>query len=113
MIEAFPEPKLPDCTIEELRDRGREHRYYLKLQYDDGRDADIDTLNRWAVNYARHILTEYEQQLMEIAGKIGADEARMLIRERIYEAIADQWPELFDECMRQLELRERRQLALP
>jgi hypothetical protein len=68
----------------------------------DGSNADLDTRRRWAVNFARHELTEYDHHLEEVAGKVGIDRAVQAIRTKVFVAIAETWPDLADECARQL-----------
>ena len=54
-----------------------------------GEAADEATRNRWAVNYIRHELTDYERVLYEIKGCVGVGEAyekyKASVTERIYE----------------------------
>jgi hypothetical protein len=57
------------------------------------------------VNFIRHELTEYEFALCKSAGKTGVDEAVLEIRNRVYSAISDAYPELNEECNRQLNKR--------
>ena len=59
-------------------------------------------LARVTVNYVRHVLTRYDQALLDIAGKTGNRTALAVIRQRIYAAIADAYPALSAECARQL-----------
>ena len=56
---------------------------------------------RIVVNYLRHQCTNYDGKLTALTGRVGVDEAKDLVRSRILEAIADQWPELAAECGRQ------------
>lgn len=58
-------------------------------------------LQRISVNFLRHELSDYEDQLYTVFGKIGADAARSLIRDRILDQIAKVYPELSAECARQ------------
>jgi hypothetical protein len=68
----------------------------------DAPDAvDSATLDRWKVNYLRHRLTDYERHLEEVAGKVGVRDAKDLIREKVYDAIADAYPGLAAECLKQ------------
>jgi hypothetical protein len=68
----------------------------------DGADAPPDVLDRWAVNYIRHELTDYDRLLYdEIAGRIGVGEAGRLLKRRILDKIAEVYPELADEARRQ------------
>ena len=64
-------------------------------------------LERITVNYLRHELTCYEHQLTKIAGKVGADDARMEMKEKVLDAISEKYPWLAKECWRQVKrLRE-------
>ncbi len=62
-------------------------------------------LARISVNYLRHMLTSYEDELTRIYGKTGVREAYLELNEKIYEAIGDTyeevWWELVEECDRQ------------
>lgn len=51
-------------------------------------------LNRISHNYLRHELSNYEELIGESFGKIGADEARVIIREHIQKAIFEMFPYL-------------------
>lgn len=62
-------------------------------------------LERITVNFIRHDLTQYDQTLWDAAGKTGIDSAVAALRKRVYEAIAQAYPLLSDECVRQLETR--------
>ena len=59
-------------------------------------------LDRIRVNHARHALTTYDERLDALFARIGRRAAESAIRKATYEAIADAWPELRDECDRQL-----------
>lgn len=63
-------------------------------------------LERITVNYIRHELTEYDEALMEVAGKAGVSQAVAEIRQRVYSAIAQAYPELSKECARQIKERQ-------
>lgn len=63
--------------------------------------ADTAALQRWAVNYLRHVETDYDWLLDSVTGRVGVVEARLLIRERVLDAIAGQYPYLAAECARQ------------
>ncbi|MDD4866093.1 MAG: hypothetical protein PHQ28_02900 [Mycobacterium sp.] len=63
--------------------------------------ADPAALQRWAVNYLRHVETGYDWLLDSVTGRVGVTEARRLIRERVLDAIADQYPYLAAKCARQ------------
>ena len=69
--------------------------------------ADPDTcdehfLYRIMVNYLRHRLTNYEEELTRIYGHVGRNEAWEILKKRVLEAIASQYPILQDECVQQI-----------
>jgi hypothetical protein len=64
--------------------------------------SDPEFLERITVNYLRHELTCYEDQLAALFGSVGRAEAEPVIRERVYDAIASAYPDLAGECARQL-----------
>lgn len=72
---------------------------------DDWEPATLDSgeafLQRITVNYIRHRLTDYDGLLVAKYGAVGVEEARHLIRRRVYGAIAATYPALADECQRQ------------
>jgi hypothetical protein len=64
-------------------------------------ESDPAFLERITVNYIRHQLTRYEGYLDEVWGKVGVDEAKRLISQRVFAAIAEAYPHLAEECDRQ------------
>ena len=82
--------------------------HYNKRLESDNFDGDLATstsdekfLNRIQVNYIRHRLTRYDFALKGMAGRIGTAAACIIIREKVYDAIADAYPGLKEECLRQ------------
>jgi hypothetical protein len=69
------------------------------------RNSDPAFLACIQVNYIRHRLTTYDRDLELAAGRPGAERARDAIREKVYDAIAEAYPDLADECYRQLSRR--------
>lgn len=61
-----------------------------------------DTLNRWCVNYIRHQLTTYDNELYNLIGKIGRDDAYENFKKAVLEKIAEKYPKYADECKRQI-----------
>ena len=55
------------------------------------------------VNYLRHELSSYENELNETAGKVGVRDAYLEIKDKVLFAIGDSYPELQNECRRQRE----------
>ena len=63
----------------------------------------IDTLNRWIVNYIRHNLVEYDTNLKHLYGKTGKQSGYETFKKVILEKIAELYPKYKDECERQIE----------
>lgn len=91
-------------------ERAIEHYNDAQLFTDYSRRADKDSdpefLQRIQVNFIRHRLTSYDEELDKVAGQLGAPDARNAIRDKIYDAIAEAYPELEEECERQRDSRE-------
>lgn len=105
-------PAMDDRTLarEAINNRNAEGAFYADGSLRKGFESanpdapdlvDPEHLDRWKVNYLRHALTDYEHELSVVAGKVGVRDAKDLIREKVYDAIADQYPELAAECSRQ------------
>ena len=78
--------------------------YDMTGQYDRRvRGADQKTIERWTVNYIRHNLTTYDSFLYSAKGKTGISFAYPLYRKAVLEKIAEVYPWLYGECMRQME----------
>ncbi|MGV9274262.1 hypothetical protein [Streptomyces griseosporeus] len=65
-------------------------------------DLDRRTLDRWKVAYLRHQLTRYDELLDGLDGGTGRAGAEALLRRRVYEAIRKTYPDLAEECARQV-----------
>ena len=65
---------------------------------------------RRIVNFIRHELTIYDSALDKTVGRVGRYDATSVIRQRVFDAIAEAYPDFADECERQLDERERFQL---
>lgn len=96
----------PSETVIKEAIRNWEDRGYERDDYRDGSNADDATKRRWAVNYIRHNLCQYDESLEGVAGKIGVSEAVTAIRRKVYAKIAEAYPEFSGECRRQMEQRE-------
>jgi hypothetical protein len=68
--------------------------------------ADPGALQRWKVNYLRHRLTRYDELLHGLHGSIGRAAAEELLRRRVYTAVSEAYPDLRQECERQLRERD-------
>lgn len=58
-------------------------------------------LHRICVNFLRHQLTSYEEELAKIYGKTGVQEAYILIKQQVLDAIAATYPQLAEACAQQ------------
>lgn len=78
----------------------------LERNWDEPRTVDSDApqefIQRIEVNFLRHEATMYDAELEEYAGSTGVREAVDMVRERVYEVIANEYPFLKKECERQL-----------
>jgi hypothetical protein len=63
--------------------------------------SDPAFLARITVNYLRHALTSYEDELEKTFGKVGVREAYATINAKVYTAIAAAYPALAEACARQ------------
>ncbi|MEV0096134.1 hypothetical protein [Streptomyces sp. NPDC050738] len=116
MVRATP-IVVPRLAPRILAERSVRHRNLIDEQHARGRagrvpdpatvaDADPPALARWMVNYLRHALTRYDDLLQGLMDDSGRDAAETLLRRRVYGAIAAVYPELGEECRRQLLERE-------
>lgn len=61
------------------------------------------------VNYLRHVASKYEDELQNLYGKVGANDAYFDIKEMVLNAIAEKYDWLSDECDRQIEAAHKKQ----
>lgn len=73
----------------------------LHDDYSDVCASDEATVIRWMVNYVRHEMTLYDNQLYQMKGKTGIHEIHDKIHDLILDKIAITYPELADECISQ------------
>jgi len=59
-------------------------------------------LRRITVNHLRHNLSDYDRRLDDLFGKVGKSEAYIILNRKIYTSIADTYPDLAEECERQM-----------
>ena len=103
MAEAMPiaVARIPDLTARAISDYN-DHRLQRGDYHQIASPAsDRAFLDRIAVNYARHQLTEYDEHLEQLATKTGVRAALSIIRARVYASIAEAYPTLSSECQRQ------------
>ena len=67
-----------------------------------------DFFNRIETNWLRHEGTIYDSELDVYFKKVGVNQAKDMVRERVYSLIAHNYPHLADECTRQLDIRRKK-----
>jgi hypothetical protein len=103
-VEWMPYKHLMHDSLEDWESWAQERELWYDYRDDcNGKTADKPTRERWAVNFARHHLTNYDELLEEY--DLDADMVQVL-RARVYDAIAKKWPELAKECRRQMNNRQ-------
>lgn len=71
------------------------------VDYKTTDNADEDTVTRWTVNYIRHQMTTYDEQLYHMKGRVGKNDMYREIHNHILDKIANVYPELAEECEQQ------------
>lgn len=104
--------RVPVLNIDALAELAVKHRNRVNREWAETRGYDPDpatadsvdaaTLHRWMVNYLRHGRTNYDAALNDLYARVGRDAATEAIRDRVYGAIADAYPDLADEARRQV-----------
>ena len=105
-LMAADEITVPRLDPAVLSARAVRHRDEREGELTDPSEVDRRTLDRWKVNYLRHQLTAYDALLDDLFGTAGRPEAERTLRRRVYTAIWNTYPDLADECQRQLRVRE-------
>ena len=97
--------------IDILRELALEHR---NNRYSRGKEhlrttmqaTDTQTLDRWCVNFLRHRHTLYDRRTNRVGRgttQKAQQEALSIIRKRVNLLIIHEWPQLAQECQRQLD----------
>lgn len=94
VVERIDTKELKRIVLREKEERAAERGDYLH-------SLDDETIARWMVNYVRHNLCQYDDGLMALVGKVGKDALYVRLKEGTLRKIAQVYPELEDECMRQ------------
>lgn len=107
---------IPKLTARDLIKKACQHYNHLASEREKDSSADPQSdkafLDRITVNYLRHEMSTYEASLDLVYGKVGCNEARSKIRQKVYDAIAETYPELAPECKRQISVRKEREALL-
>lgn len=98
--------KISRIPLERLRSaaiRDKQKWYDLNGIYDKfAEDADDATVKRWMVNYIRHNMVEYDQEIDDMKGKTGKSLLYFELHNGVLHRISEVYPELADECLRQI-----------
>lgn len=105
-LMAADEVSIPKLAPDVLTDRAVRHREPRDAA--SAAKAGDSTLNRWKVNYLRHQLTRFDAMIEGMFGQVGRAAAEKVLRRRALEAIGRTYPDLLEECQRQLRVSERR-----
>lgn len=107
LISEIEVEKLP---VAEVMKRSLEDRRLLNESRGVYGKAPERTLERWAVNYIRHNLTDYDEGLYSAKGEVGTHEEYERYKCAVLDAIADAYPALRGECRRQMAPARERQV---
>ena len=95
---------VPDIGINRLYQNAIDSRCdyaFDRGEYIDPFDVPPEVLDRWAVNYARHELTNYDAALEYLKGRTGVSEAHDILKTAILNKIAEVYPDLAAACAEQ------------
>lgn len=98
-VERWPLPTLLRAALSEWEQRGADRGMYARC----GADADESTKDRWAVNFVRHHLVSIGagQRTPLLRGQTGISHAETALEHKIYQAIAEVYPELASAALHQ------------
>lgn len=82
----------------EIVQRVCEHKHLV-----DEYEVRREVMDRWIVNYIRHNLTIYDNDLNLFKGKTGKQEAYKIYKKTCLQKIAEAYPQLLEECEAQIE----------
>jgi hypothetical protein len=98
-------PPLPQMDRDELIECACDHYNFLwatRSEYKHATPSDDSIfLERICVNYLRHCMTNYDERLGLMHGRVGGQDAYSSIRQASLRAIADAYPHLEAACHRQ------------
>lgn len=94
-------PKIKDYRLAACRHYNRLWEERGECDKSASLSDDKEFLDRISVNFLRHEMTRYEENLASVSGRVGCQKARYLHKIIVLDAIAGAYPELADECARQ------------
>ena len=96
---------IPRLSPDVLTDRAVRHSEPREVV--DMKKVGRKTLNRWKVNYLRHELIRFDATIEGLFGEVGRAAVEKSLRRRALEQIGRTYPDLLDECQRQMGVGER------
>lgn len=101
-IEVIPLDELERRALDAKQNWYNAHDPYY--EYDRcAYSADAETVTRWMVNYVRHrLLSGYDGSVHALEGRTGKSDAYQAFKAAILQKIAAAYPDLADECNRQM-----------
>ena len=98
-VEAQPIARVRRLAVDAYNDRLIDTEHFEAEPASEMSDPAF--LERITVNFVRHELTAYDQELEAVAGRVGVQDAVQAIRRKVFAAIAAAYPALAHECDRQ------------
>lgn len=102
-IESVRIPRIPLDSLRLAAILDKQKWYDFNGIYDKfAEDADDATVKRWMVNYIRHNMVEYDHEIDDMKGKTGKSSLYFELHNGVLHRISEVYPELEDECLRQI-----------
>jgi hypothetical protein len=96
---------VPKFKMKKLIEKACDHYNALQSFYNSdlfaSEHSPLIFLQRICVNYLRHELTQYDEVLDKMKGKVGCNDVYWDVRDKVLDKIAEQYPMLAEECRRQ------------
>lgn len=105
-VDVIPMETLRELALDAYEDRQCERAWRRGDHYFSITDiigVSREFSDRISVNYLRHERTTYDERLMDDFGQVGRREAYPIIKRNVLKEIARLYPELADECQRQIQ----------
>lgn len=94
-----------DMLVLERETLAAKQDWFLEHGSADMETPNKETLDRWKVNFIRHNLCEYDDSLTSLFGLVGKESLYHRLKSETLSKIAEVYPELKAECMRQMKER--------
>ena len=101
VVELLDDSTLRNLTISAKNNWNAWNDYKGTFTPINSSDVDKSTMDRWVVNYIRHNLTEYDEDLYNMKGKTGVREEYFRYKNVVLDKISEVYPKYKQECERQ------------